>query len=107
MSTCILIRAAKSAVGREAMPDGLQALQAMVGGYVIARTTLHLFVGLTVVQTGSVLDESNMTESNTLAPGLGGAAAIVVVMTAWAAQIDSNAVTPVNFGPGKFHKLIG
>ena len=73
----------------------------------IAKTTLHLFVGLTVVQTGSVLDESNMTESNTLAPGLGGAAAIVLVMSAWAMQVEHDSVVPTAFGPVTFEKLIG
>lgn len=73
----------------------------------IAKTTLHLFVGLTVVQTGSVLDDSNMTESNTLAPGLGGAVAIVIVMAVWAAQVDADSVVPMVFGPVKFNRLMG
>lgn len=60
----------------------------------IAKTTLHLFVGLTAVQTGSVLDDSNMTESNTLAPGLSGAAIIIIAMALWASQVDAASVVP-------------
>lgn len=44
----------------------------------IAKLTLHLFVGLTVISTAGTLDESKITTMDTLVPGIIGALCIII-----------------------------